>query len=206
MKPIYGDYTLDSGEVLINGDVVTIKSPASAIEHGLALVPEKRKTEGLVLMSTMADNIALPNTKLISKHGYILKNNKKNLAEDYIKSMSIRPAYHNRPAQDFSGGNQQKIVVAKWLAAKPHVIILDEPTRGIDIHAKSEIYEIIYNMTDNGISIIVISSEMSEVMGICDRILVMHEGKKTGEFTRKTVSQEKLMASASGLANLVENF
>jgi len=203
MKSIYGEYSLDSGTILINGDEVTIKSPVSAIKHGLALVPEKRKTEGLVLISTLSDNISLPNTNLISQYGYILKNKKRRLAEEYIERMSIRPPYYNRLAQDFSGGNQQKIVVAKWLAAKPHVIIMDEPTRGIDILAKREIYEIMYEMTENGISIIVISSEMTEVMGICDRILVMHEGELTGEYSRQTATQEKLMASASGLSNLV---
>jgi ribose transport system ATP-binding protein len=203
MKAIFGDYLPDSGAILINGKEVKIKSPVSAIQHGLALVPENRKAEGLVLLAALADNIALPNTQLISKHGYIQKTKKKKLAEEYIKNMSIRPPYYNRPAEDFSGGNQQKIVVAKWLAVKPHVMIMDEPTRGVDIYAKREIYEIIYEMTGMGISIIVVSSEMSEVMGICDRILVMHEGQLTGEYNRQAATQEKLMASASGLTDLV---
>ncbi|MCE1253333.1 MAG: sugar ABC transporter ATP-binding protein [Anaerolineae bacterium] len=203
MKTIYGDFALDSGTILINGKEVKIKSPVNAIQRGLALVPENRKTEGLILMLALDENIALPNTKLISQHGYILKNKKRKLAEEFINSMSIRPPFYNKPVEDFSGGNQQKVVVAKWLAAQPHVIIMDEPTRGVDIYAKREIYEIINQMTENGISVIVISSEMSEVMGICDRIMVMHEGELTGEYDRLSVSQEKLMASASGLTHLV---
>ncbi len=203
MKVIFGDYLADSGTIWINGKEVKIKSPVHAIRHGLALVPENRKSEGLVLLAALADNIALPNARLVSKHGYVQKNKKKKLAEEYIENMSIRPPYYDRPAEDFSGGNQQKIVVAKWLAVKPHVTIMDEPTRGVDIYAKREIYEIIYEMTGKGISVIVVSSEMSEVMGICDRILVMHEGRLTGEYDRQAATQEKLMASASGLTDLV---
>lgn len=199
MKAIFGEFVADSGSIAIDGRKTLFKNPSMAIQNGLALVPEDRKGEGLVLIASMAENIALPNSSLVSRNGYVYQKEKENLAQQYIDSLSIRPALCERPAQDFSGGNQQKIVVAKWLAAKPKVIILDEPTRGVDIYAKKEIYEIIKDMALSGIGVIVVSSDMPEVLGICDRILVMHEGKLMHDYHYTEATQENIMASASGI-------
>ena len=200
MKTIFGEFSADSGSIEIEGKKAVIRNPSEAIANGLALIPEDRKGEGLVLISSMAENIALPNANLVSQRGVVDQRKKEKLAERYVDSLSIRPALSDRPAQDFSGGNQQKIVVAKWMAANPRVMILDEPTRGVDIYAKKEIYEIIKNMAISGIGVIVVSSDMPEVMGICDRILVMHEGKLMHTYHYSEATQENIMASASGIA------
>lgn len=200
MKTIFGEFIADSGSIFVEGSPVVIRNPSQAIQNGLALIPEDRKGEGLVLIASMAENIALPNRDLISKQGFVDQKEKEKLAQRYIDSLSIRPALSDRPAQDFSGGNQQKIVVAKWMAAKPKVIILDEPTRGVDIYAKKEIYEIIKAMALSGIGVIVVSSDMPEVLGICDKIHVMHEGRLMHTYLYSEATQENIMASASGIA------
>jgi ribose transport system ATP-binding protein len=198
MKSIFGEFLPDKGTIVIDGKRVQIKAPKDAIRRGVVLVPEDRKKEGLVLVASMQENLALPNQKLVSRFGVTSHEKKAKIAGTYISDLNIKPAIMSRAAQDFSGGNQQKIVVGKWLASSPSIIIMDEPTRGIDIHAKLEIYQMIHDMTQKGMSVIVVSSEMMEVLGICDRILVMHEGKITGEFTKQSATQEKIMTCASG--------
>ena len=199
MKSIFGEISPDNGSVKIDGKEVKIKDPSTAIKNNIILVPEDRKKEGLVLIMSLADNIALPNPNLVSKTGVLNKKKKHKLAKKYVESLQIRPAIADREAGNFSGGNQQKIVIGKWLATKPRVIILDEPTRGIDIGAKREIYDIINQLTEEGVSVIVVSSEMLEVLGICDRVLIMHEGRINGEFKQEDCSQESLMACAAGI-------
>ena len=154
-------------------------------------MPEDRKQEGLILLMSLADNISLPNTDRITSLGTILRRKKTNLAEEYVEKLSIRPPLINRPIQNFSGGNQQKAVIAKWLATDPKLIILDEPTRGVDVGAKSEIYSLVNELTRTGVGIVFVSSELPELLGVCDRILVVHEGRITGEFRKEEATEEK---------------
>lgn len=199
INAIYGSYGVDSGKIILEGNEVSFSLPADAVRNGLALVPENRKEDGLVLIMSGADNICLPNANLFSKYGHILQKKKKKLTEEYFNKLDIRPNIPEREAMYFSGGNQQKIVVSKWLASNPKIIILDEPTRGIDISAKKEIYQIIKDMILNRISVIIVSSDMSEILSICDRILVMHEGRLTAEYDYQNATQENLMSGASGI-------
>lgn len=197
MKAVFGSLKPDNGEIHINGRKVRINSPEDAIENGLALVPEDRKREGLILGMTLGENICMANMSLISRLGCIIKGRKKETVNKFVNELQIRPALPNRLARNFSGGNQQKSVIAKWLAVSPKVVILDEPTRGIDVGAKSEIYSIIENLAQKGVGIIFISSEMLELLGVCDRVIVIHQGRITGEFKKDEFSEEKIMMAAS---------
>ena len=199
MKALFGAVECTAGEVLINKKKIVSRSPFEAIKHGISLVPEDRKQEGLVLLLTMSENICLPNYEQISIGGCVLTKKKKNFVERFLKSLNIRPLLPDRMIKDFSGGNQQKAVISKWLAKNPSILILDEPTRGIDVGAKEEIYQLMNRLTEQGVSIIMVSSEMLEVIGMCDRVIVMCEGKITGEFNKDIVDQEKIMMAAAGL-------
>lgn len=198
MKSLFSSMEPDHGEIIVEGQNVRIRSVDQAIRQGIALVPEDRKREGLVLKMTLADNICLPSLDGINTGGTIIPKKKKELVDTYLESLSITPPLPNRLAKDFSGGNQQKAVIAKWLATKPKIMILDEPTRGIDVGAKAEIYKLIVQLSESGVGIIFVSSELMEIIGMCDRVIVIHEGQITGEFDRNEASQEKLMHAAAG--------
>ncbi|NLJ40477.1 MAG: sugar ABC transporter ATP-binding protein [Clostridiales bacterium] len=198
MKAIFGDTDYDSGDIAIDGQIKKIKSTRDAIKEGIVLVPEDRAREGLVLLMTVADNISLPNLDLVSTLGTVKRRKKNKMVRDYINKLSIRPQLPNRQIKSFSGGNQQKVVISKWLTRNPKIIILDEPTRGVDVGAKSEIYTLIQELSESGASIIFISSELIEVLGMCDRILAIHNGKITGEFSREEATQERIMKAATG--------
>jgi ribose transport system ATP-binding protein len=200
VKSIFGFEPPDEGEIYIEGRRVFNTSVERAIENGLGFVPEDRKKEGLALGMSLCDNIALPNGKSVSSSlGWLNQKKVKELSGHFFDRMSIRPNIPERMARNFSGGNQQKAVIAKWLAGAPKILILDEPTRGIDIGAKQEIYALISELTKDGMGIIFISSEMLEVMGICDRLLVMAGGRVTGEFRKGEATQEDIMRKASEL-------
>lgn len=201
MKSLFGALKADSGKMLLDGTELKIESPDTAKKAGIGFVPEDRKREGIVMNMNLGDNICLPNDDKISKFGHIMKSKKKSLVEKFIGNLSINPPMSDRLIKDFSGGNQQKAVIAKWLATNPKVIILDEPTRGIDIGAKVEIYNIINKLADQGVGIIVVSSELLELMGMCDRIIVIHEGEITGEYTKQEFDQELIMKAATGLSD-----
>jgi ribose transport system ATP-binding protein len=199
-KTIFGEYKKDSGDVYIDGKKVSGKEGIeSSIAHGITLIPEDRKREGLVLCLSVADNICLPNAEQVSSGGIVSRGKKRNLVQKFIDNVQIRPALPNRTVIDFSGGNQQKAVIAKWLAKKPRVLLLDEPTRGVDVGAKSEIYSLMRRLTEEGVGILFISSEMPELIGMCDRLLVMSEGRLNGEFKKGTMDQSAIMAAAAGL-------
>lgn len=198
MKAIFSSLEYDSGEITVSGNPVQIKTVRQARDLGIALVPEDRKREGLVVKMTLGENICLPNLDRISMAGTIAKKKKKTLVNRYIKSLSIRPALPNRLIRDFSGGNQQKAVISKWLASRPKIIIFDEPTRGIDVGAKAEIYQLIASLAEEGVGIIFVSSELMEIIGMCDRVVVIHEGWVTGIFDRSEATQERLMQAAAG--------
>ena len=183
-----------SGEIIKDGKKVDIKNVRHAIQAGLAYVTEDRKQAGLILTEDIKKNITLSNLEKISKRSVINENIEKTVAEMYRTKINIKSSSINQKAGNLSGGNQQKVVLSKWIFTEPDVFILDEPTRGIDVGAKYEIYSIIQQMANEGKTIVVISSELSEILGICDRIYVMNEGKIVGEMDRKDACQESIMA------------
>jgi ribose transport system ATP-binding protein len=198
-KTIFGEFKKDEGEIYLSGKPLKIENVRDAIKEGITLIPEDRKKEGLVLCLSLADNICLPNAREVSSAGIVSREKKSSLVRNLINELQIRPALPNRAVVDFSGGNQQKAVIAKWLVKNPRVLVLDEPTRGVDVGAKSEIYSLMRRLTEKGVGIIFISSEMPELIGICDRILVMNEGRINGEFKKGGMDQNAIMAAAAGI-------
>lgn len=197
-RAIFGADRIDTGEIYIDGQLVEISSPDSAVKAGLALVPEGRQTQGLVLIQTVERNIALPNLDALARNKFINRGKMRQLVVKYVDKLNIRTPSIEQRVLNLSGGNQQKVVLAKWLASDPKVLILDEPTRGIDVGAKAEVYAIMNNLVQQGIGIIMISSEMPEIIAMSDRILVMFEGRIMGELTRAEATQERIMTLASG--------
>ncbi|MFZ5968580.1 MAG: ribose ABC transporter ATP-binding protein RbsA [Bacillota bacterium] len=199
-KTIIGALPKEKGEILMAGKPLQIKSPEQGIKAGIAYVSEDRKGNGLVLGLSVKENMSLSSLKSLS--GFLSKINGKEEAkkvETYVESMSIKTPGIDQIVKNLSGGNQQKVSIAKCLMTKPKVLILDEPTRGVDVGAKKEIYELINQFKKEGMSIIMISSEIPEILGMSDRVLVMHEGKITGEMMQAEASQEKIMRYAVGM-------
>lgn len=177
-QTIFGIQTTDSGTIELYGKKLSIRSSANAVKEGIAYIPEARQTQGLVLEQSVINNISLPIiTKLKNKLKLLDRKQEVKLAEDYVKTLDIRPALPELDAGNLSGGNQQKIVIAKWLSTKPKVIIFDEPTNGIDIGAKTEIHKLMRQLANEGIGVIMISSELPEILAVSDRILVMRHGR-----------------------------
>ena len=193
-RAIFGADRIDTGEVLVGGKPITIKSPADAIAHGIGLVPEDRKQQALFLGLAIRTNLSMAAHKSISGWGSFISSQKeKLLVEDYRKKLNIRMASGDQLVGNLSGGNQQKVVLARWLALRPSVLIVDEPTRGIDVGAKVEVHNLLIEMAKSGIAIVVISSELPEVLALADRIVTMREGRVTGEVPGRGASQEQLM-------------
>lgn len=199
MKALFGMMAIDSGEILLDNNKVEISSPYRAKQLGIGFVPEDRKSEGIVLSMDLGENICLPNHDKIQHLGYIVKEKKHSLINRFLSKLSVRPPLPYRLIRNFSGGNQQKAVIAKWLAINPKLIILDEPTRGIDVGAKAEIYTVINKLAEEGLGVIVVSSELNELLGMCDRILAIHEGKIAGKFIREHYNQANIMEAVTGL-------
>jgi len=195
---IFGMIPLDRGEISVEGRRVAIRSPAEAIALGIGLVPEDRKTLGLVLGMSVRDNITLPSMGRVSAGGVVRKDKERALVEEAIRRLDIRAHGRDQVVRTLSGGNQQKVVVARWLEAGATILLLCEPTQGIDVGAKVEMYRLMVELARAGVAVVMISSEMPEVLGMSDRILVMHEGRISAEFTRGEATQEKILASASG--------
>jgi inositol transport system ATP-binding protein len=194
-RAIFGADRLDSGEVLVEGRPATIKSPADAIAHGIGLVPEDRKQQALFLGLAIRANLTMAAHDKISLPGTFISTQKETaLVEHYRKALNIRMASGEQPVGNLSGGNQQKVVLARWLALQPRVLIVDEPTRGIDVGAKVEVHNLLIDMAAQGIAIIVISSELPEVLALADRIVTMREGRVTGEVEGRGATQEHLMS------------
>jgi inositol transport system ATP-binding protein len=198
VNSIFGLEPYEQGEVRLRGERVVIKSPADAINLGIGLVSEDRKQIGLVLPLSVRENMSLPNLHLFSNFTVVSKAKEKKIVDKMIHDLSIKTPHSDQLVKNLSGGNQQKIVIAKSLLRDPDVLILDEPTRGIDIGAKSEIYQLISKLAEEGKAIIMVSSELPEILGLSDRILVLHEGKITGELIREEANQEKIMKFAVG--------
>jgi putative multiple sugar transport system ATP-binding protein len=183
-----------SGEVLLKGKPADVSRVDRAIAAGLAYVTEDRKSLGLILEETIQRNITLANLPAVSKRGVISESEETRCAEKYREAMNIRTPSVFQQVMNLSGGNQQKVVLSKWLFAGPEVLILDEPTRGIDVGAKFEIYTIINELSAQGKGVVMISSEMPEMLGMCDRIYVMNEGELVGQLSAEEASQERIMS------------
>jgi ribose transport system ATP-binding protein len=197
-RAIFGADRIDSGEVLIDGKPVKINSPFSAIAARIGLAPENRKTEGLVQLLPIDSNINLASMNRVCTNGVINKSRMNYISSKLVTNLRVITPSLKQKVMNLSGGNQQKVVLAKWLASESKVIILDEPTRGIDVGAKVEVYQLMNELVKQGVGIIMISSELPELLAMSDRIMVMHEGKITGELSRKDASQEKILRLAAG--------
>jgi len=197
---LFGIRPPDRGTVSVRGREVALRSPMMAIRHGIALVPADRRGTGAMLKLNIQQNIVAANMKAVSRFGVLRGTNARSMARDYIKQLDIRTSGPQQQMATLSGGNQQKAIVARGLATQPSIFLLHEPTRGIDVGAKTEIYGILNRLAAQGAGVLVISSELPELMGQCDRILVMYRGRITGEFNRADFSDEQILACAMGQA------
>lgn len=198
MEAVFGKRKLYGGDILVEGKPVIIRKPSDAIRAGVGYVPRERKQEGLVLTGSLGENITYASLKEISRLGFIQTAKEKTAVKGWMEKLSIKAPGRSTCINSLSGGNQQKAVIAKWLQRRPKVLILNEPTRGIDVGAKVEIYNLIEELCKQGLAILVISSEMPEIMGITDRVIVIHEGTIAGECARQDFTQERLMHMAIG--------
>lgn len=197
-KAIIGRIPVTSGSISFKGRKILPKSPRHSKSIGIALVPEERASEGLVRCFSVLQNITLPILSTLSISGFILKNKERKIAKYFIKKLNIKTKSCNEKIMNLSGGNQQKVVLAKWLSTNCELLIIDEPTRGIDVGAKNEIYKILRLLVAEGKSILMISSELPEILGMCDRILVMRDGGIAGELSKKEATEEKVLILAAG--------
>ncbi len=200
-ESIFGITHSTSGIIRINGKEVNLRNPKQAIQNRIALITEDRKLTGLNLKFSVKDNITIVSLENLSKLGIIDNLKEKKVADEFIRNLTIKTTSRNTLLANLSGGNQQKVVLAKWLLTTPEIIILDEPTRGIDVGAKRDIYLLIGEMVKVGKAVLMISSEIPEIMGLADRIIVLAAGKKTGEISRPNFSQEIIMRYASAFNN-----
>jgi ribose transport system ATP-binding protein len=197
-ETLFGIRPRASGEVLVDGRPVQVRRPAQAIAAGILLVPEDRRLQGLVLASSVKDNLSLPSLDRVSKVGLVSPRLEKDLARRMCEQLNVRTPSIQQTVGLLSGGNQQKVVLGKWLCRTPRVLLLDEPTRGIDVGAKSEIYRLMDQLAAQGLAILMISSDLEEILGMSDRVLVMHEGRLAGELARAAMTEEAIMHLATG--------
>jgi len=199
-RAIFGDLSYDSGQMLINGKVVRLKSPKDAIQAGIGLVPEDRKEQGLVLGLSVTENISITIFSFLTKFGIINRAKEAAVATQYVDQLAIKTPSIKQRVKFLSGGNQQRVVVAKWLATNPKLLIVDEPTRGIDVGAKAEIHTLLNNLAGQGVAILMISSELPEILAMSDRILVMYQGRIKAELSGENITEEEIMRYATGQA------
>jgi ribose transport system ATP-binding protein len=197
-RAIFGIDPVRNGEIILNGTPLPGNSVASSIAGGLCLVPEDRKEQGLFLDFPIFENIALPNLKTLSSHGVVNRTAEMELARQSQGRLQIKTATLSNAVAELSGGNQQKVVLAKWLAMNPKVMIFDEPTRGIDVGAKAEVYHLMQELADEGVGILMISSDMEEVIGVSDRVAVMCRGEITGILNSGELTEENILRLAVG--------
>lgn len=198
MRILFGADKIENGTVEKNGKSLKIKDPATSIDNGIVLIPEDRKKQGVLLGLTIAQNIALPNLKKVSKNGVVNRKREKDIVQEQIDNLQVSCYGSQQLVGTLSGGNQQKIVLAKWLAGDADIFIFDEPTRGIDVGAKQEIYNLMNDFCRQGKAIIMISSEMEEMLGMADKVVVLYEGKQTGILEKDQITQERILRLASG--------
>jgi ribose transport system ATP-binding protein len=197
-RAIFGADPIDSGEILLEGKPVTIRSPKDAIRLGIGLMTEDRKALGLILGMAVRENVTLANLDPLSRLGFVSRRKEQEVTNRFVEDLMIKTPSIEQAVQNLSGGTQQKVVLAKWLFTQSKVLIFDEPTRGIDVGAKTEIYQLMNRLAEQGVGIIMISSELPEILGMSDRILVMHDGRIVGELSREEATQEKIMFLATG--------
>lgn len=196
IRLIFGADKKKSGDIYIAGKAVHIERPEDAIKLGMGLCPEDRKEQGIIPKRSVANNTTLAIVQRLKKKGFFDFDKEKKIARDGVKNLKVKTPSIEKAIGELSGGNQQKVILARWLASNPRILILDEPTKGIDVGSKSEIYQIICNLAKQGIGVIVISSELTEILGVCDRIIVMCEGRVTGELSRADATDEKILTLA----------
>jgi ribose transport system ATP-binding protein len=197
---IFGADRINSGEIYVDGKAVQIRRPQDAIRAGIGLVPESRKEQGLFLQMAVQENIVMNVMPRLSMGGFLNARRMRSTARQQVNDLSIRLASLNQPVANLSGGNQQKVVLARWLTIGPKVLLLDEPTRGVDVGAKAEIYRIMSQLARTGVAILMISSELPEILGMSDRILVMREGMIVAELPGRITTQEEIMLYATGMS------
>jgi ABC-type sugar transport system ATPase subunit len=204
-EAIYGLAPADRGEIRIDGARVVIRSPADAIVHGIAMTPEDRRLRGLIPMLSLRTNLSLRALRALSRLGFVDQPRERAEVDRMIHALAIRAVSQTVEASTLSGGTQQKVVIGRWLMVDPKVLILDEPTRGIDVGAKAEVHSIVDRLASEGLAVILISSELPEILGMSDRVLVMKDGTVTGEFSRTDATEERIMAAAAGLVSLARS-
>jgi ribose transport system ATP-binding protein len=201
LRLLAGADRLSKGSIAIDGKAVSFDTPRDAIAAGIGLVPEERKRDGIIPLRPVSTNMALASLQSFSSGGIISTGRLRAAAQDLLKRVNLRPFQLDRPIRLFSGGNQQKAIIARWLAAKSQILLFDEPTRGIDVGAKSEIYHLIEDLAREGHSIIVVSSELPEVIRLSDRVLVMREGRIAADISREQLTESAIVAHAIPGAN-----
>lgn len=198
MQAIFGNMPHVSGEIYLNGKQIVNRNPQEAMKNGIGFITEDRKVEGLMLEESIMKNISIANLGRISSYGVLKKESEDGLVKRGIEELHIKCFGPQHECNNLSGGNQQKVVFAKWIYTEPKILILDEPTRGVDIGAKKEIYSIINDLAEKGVAIIMVSSELPEVLGMSDRVMVVHEGRVTGMLMKEEANQENIMILATG--------
>ena len=198
MRTIFGIDRASHGYIELKGEKVSITNPRSAMKQGIAFVPEDRQNQGIILQMSITRNITLPQIHDIAKASVLNNSTEKRIAKEAGEQMEIKAAGYHVDADTLSGGNQQKVVLAKWLATHPEILILDEPTKGIDVATKAAVHEFVSTMASRGLAVILVSSELPEVMGMSDRIIVMHEGRITAQFEAKDADTDEIMKAATG--------
>ena len=197
-KVLFGYDLPDSGDIMIGGKKVVLKAPKDGLKNGLAFVTENRREEGVIPNMTVRENISISSLPQICRRGFISRKRQEALAEEYIRRFKIKTPSMEQQLKNLSGGNQQKVLLARWIATRPRLIILDEPTRGIDIGTKTEIQKLVLDLADQGMSVAFISSEVEEMLRTCSRMAVMRDGKKVGEISGDELSQEGIMKAIAG--------
>jgi rhamnose transport system ATP-binding protein len=197
-RAIFGIDRTDGGEVEVDGVGVPRGKPTAAMRAGIAFVPEDRRQQGLVMDLSIARNATITRLRALSRAGLIRGGAEKRLAQEWATRLQLKFHDIDDPVAFLSGGNQQKVVLAKWLATEPKVLIVDEPTRGIDVGTKAEVHRLLSELAGRGVAVLMISSELPEVLGMADRVLVMHEGRLTGELSRAEADEERVMRAATG--------
>ena len=197
-RGIFGIDRVDAGKVRLLGQALKPGSPLAAMRAGIGFVPEDRRQQGLVMEMAIDRNASLASIHELSRFGLIRRSSERRLATEWAARLHLKYGRFANPVKTLSGGNQQKVVLAKWLSRKPRLLIIDEPTRGIDIGTKAEVHRLLGELVEQGVAILMISSEMPEVLGVADRILVLHEGRLSGEFTREEADEESIMRAAAG--------
>ncbi len=197
MEALFGTAAAEGGRILLDGSPVTISSAAEAIAHGICLVPEDRQMQGAHLLLSIADNITLPSLGRLASSGFLRIGRERGEAAEHASALGVRMAGLDQRVEELSGGNQQKVVIAKWLATSPRVLVLDEPTKGIDVGAKAQVHALMGDMVARGVGVIMVSSELPEILGMSDRVLVMRRGRVQGLLSRDEATPERIMRLAT---------